>query len=85
MRSAGIERLDDPGEVRERAGQAIHLVDNDQIDLPLPDAGQQILQGGAATVPARPFQLGDHSLPRPTVRVKLGIGWARGVARDAEQ
>ena len=42
MRSAGIERLDDPGEVRERAGQAIHLVDNDQIDLPLPDVGQQI-------------------------------------------
>ena len=37
--TAGIERLDDPGEVRERAGQAIHLVDDDQIDLPLPDVG----------------------------------------------
>ena len=57
MRSAGIERLDDPGEVRERAGQAVHLVDNDQIDLPLPDVGQQILQGGAATA-GPPFPIG---------------------------
>ena len=46
MRSAGIERLDDPGEVRERAGQAIHLVDNDQIDLPFPMPASRSCKAG---------------------------------------
>ena len=77
--AAGIERLDDPGEVRERAGQAIHLVDDDQIDLPLPDVGQQILQGGAVHGPAGDpavvvaFPLDDPAL----AALGLDVGLAR--------
>ena len=35
-----IEQLDELGEVRQRAGQAVHLVDHDDIDLACPDVSQ---------------------------------------------
>jgi hypothetical protein len=43
----GVEQLDQLGEVRERAGQPVDLVDHDDIDPAVPDVGQQPLQGGA--------------------------------------
>jgi hypothetical protein len=40
-----IEQLDHLGEVGQRTGQPIHLVDHYDIDDPLADVGQQTLQG----------------------------------------
>jgi hypothetical protein len=40
----GIEQLDQLGEVGERAGQAIDLVDHDDVDLAGSDILQQVLQ-----------------------------------------
>ena len=42
----GIEQLDQFGEVGERAGQTVDLVDHDDIDLAGPDILQQALQRG---------------------------------------
>ena len=44
--AVAIEDLDDLGEVGERAGQAVDLVDHDRIDLADPDVGEQLLEGG---------------------------------------
>jgi transposase-like protein len=41
-----VEQFDQLGEVRERAGQAVDLVDHDNIDPAIPDVRQQPLQGG---------------------------------------
>src|SRR5271169_2393521 len=53
----GVEQLDQLGEVRERTGQAVDLVDHDNIDPVVPDVRQQPLQrralgrtAGVATV-----------------------------------
>ena len=43
----GVEQLDQLGEVRERAGEPVDLVDDDNIDPAVPDVRQQPLQGGA--------------------------------------
>jgi hypothetical protein len=40
----GIEQFHQLGEVGERAGQAIDLVDHDDVDLPRADILQQALQ-----------------------------------------
>jgi hypothetical protein len=40
-----VEHLDDLGEVRERAGQPVDLVDDDGIDRPARNISQQPLQG----------------------------------------
>ncbi len=45
--AVGVEHLDDLGEVGERAGQAVDLVDHHRIDLAGVDIGEQALQGGA--------------------------------------
>ena len=42
-----VEQLDELGEVGQRAGQAIDLVDDDDIDLSGANVGQQPLQGRA--------------------------------------
>ena len=42
----GIEQLDQLCEVRQRSGQAIDLVDDDDVDLPASDILQQPLQVG---------------------------------------
>ena len=38
--AVGVEQLDQLGEVRERAGQAVDLVDHDNIDPVVPDVRQ---------------------------------------------
>jgi hypothetical protein len=40
----GIEDLDDLGEVGQRAGEPVDLVDHDNIGLALTDVGEQLLQ-----------------------------------------
>ena len=58
----GIEGLDQFGKVGQRAGQAVDLVDHDNVDRPGTDVGQHLLQG-------RPV----HRCPRQsTVVVVLG-------------
>jgi hypothetical protein len=41
-----VQDLDDLGEVGERAGEAVDLVDDDQVHLAGPDIGQKLLEGG---------------------------------------
>ena len=52
----GIEQLDQLGKVRQRPGQAVDLIDDDDVDLPGADILQQPLQvrpvGRAAGVAA---------------------------------
>ena len=48
-----IEQLDQLGEVGERAGEPVDLVDHDGVDLAGPDIGQQFLQGRAVERGAR--------------------------------
>ena len=48
-----VEHLDQPGKVHQRAGQPIDLVDDDDVDLPRLDVGQQALQGGPLQRAAR--------------------------------
>ena len=40
-----IEQFDELGEIGERAGEAIDLVDYHGVDLAGPDIGQEVLQG----------------------------------------
>ena len=40
-----VEQLDQFGEVRQRPGQPVDLVDDDDVDLPGLDVLQQSLQG----------------------------------------
>jgi hypothetical protein len=42
--AAGIEDLDHLGEIRQRAREAIDLVDHDRIDQPLGDIGHKSLE-----------------------------------------
>lgn len=37
-----VERLDDPGEVAERAGQAIDLIDHHHVDRACRDVGERV-------------------------------------------
>ena len=48
-------------------------------DRPIKDAG------GEQTLPIRLTPMTATCWVPPLSRVKLGIGWSRGVARDAEQ
>ena len=47
-----VEQFDQLGEVGQRAGQAVDLVDDDDIDLPAPNILQQSLQGRAVGIAA---------------------------------
>jgi hypothetical protein len=47
-----VEELDELGEVGERAGQAIDLVDDDDVDPLFTDVGKQSLQGRAVQASA---------------------------------
>ena len=49
----GIKHLDDLGEVHERSGQPVDLVDDDHIDLPRPYVMEQILERRAVHGSAR--------------------------------
>ena len=57
-----VEHFDDLGEVDERAGQTVDLVDDHDIDLPCRDVGEQALQRRPLHVAAR----------EPGVIVELG-------------
>ena len=48
-----VEQLDELGEVGQRAGQAVDLVDDDDVDLAGPHIVQQPLQGWPVGVAAR--------------------------------
>jgi hypothetical protein len=67
MRRHGRQTLDQLGEVRERAGQPVHLVDNDIIDLAVPDLGQKPLRGR----PVRPPTETGLSLMRSIMALRL--------------
>ena len=41
-----VEEFDHPREIRQRAGQAVDLVDDHHIDLARGDVGEQPLEGG---------------------------------------
>jgi hypothetical protein len=43
----GVEQLDELGEVGRRPCEPVDLIDNDDIDLALPDVGREPLQGRA--------------------------------------
>ena len=61
-----VQRLDDAGEVRQRPGQPVDLVDDDHIDQPLAQIGQQPLQGRSLHRAAREAAIvvsGLHQLP----------------------
>ena len=74
----GVEELDQLGEVGQRAGQAIDLVDHDDVDPAGADVGEQPLQGRAldraageaAIVVGRPDQ--DPALMGLALDVGLG-------------
>ncbi len=69
-----LENLDDLGEVRERAGQPVDLVDDDIIDPPGLDVLEQALErralegaaGDPAVVVATVTTRSRRSLPRST-------------------
>jgi hypothetical protein len=42
-----VEQLHQLGEICQRPGQPVHLVDDDDVDLPASDIAQQLLQGRA--------------------------------------
>src|SRR5208283_1435470 len=73
-----VEQLDELGEIHERPGQAIDLVDDDDVDPLFADVGKQSLQGRAvqasageaAVVIALPDQL--PALMGLTLDVRLG-------------
>ena len=48
----GVEHLDDLGEVRERTGQAVDLVDDDHVDFAGGDISEQtLLSAGRSMFP----------------------------------
>ncbi len=73
-----VEQLDQLGEVGQRPGQPVDLVDHDDVDLAGPDLGEQRLQGRAVERGAREgaivIVVGDQ--PPALVRLALDIGLA---------
>ena len=84
--AGAVEDLDQLGEVHQRPGQPVDLVDHDDVDQPLLDVGEQLLQ-------RRPFQraAGEAAVvvgvsdQRPALRALAGdvglTGLALGVQR----
>jgi hypothetical protein len=50
--SLGVEELDQPGKIGERAGQPVDLVDDHDVDPAGSDMGEQMLQGGSLQIAA---------------------------------
>ncbi len=50
--SLGVEEFDQPGKIGERAGQPVHLVDDNDVDPAGSDIGDQVLQGGSLQIAA---------------------------------
>ena len=76
----GIERLDQLGEVRQRAGQPIDLIDDDDVDPPGLDIDEQVLERQAnhrAAAEAAVVVTIPNQSPA-LVRLALDVGLARG-------
>ena len=73
-----VEQLDQLGEVGERAGEAVDLIDHHDGDLAGPDIGQEVLQGraveGGAREAAVVVVVGNE--PPALMRLALDIGLA---------
>ena len=81
-----VEQLDQLGEVGERAGQAIDLIDDDDVDLAGPDLVQQSLQGRAvergAGEPAIVVAVRNQAPALMRLALDIGLaGLALGVER----
>ena len=74
----GIEQLDHLREVRERSGQAVHLVHHHHADLACLDVGQQPLQSRALErcTGAAAIVIGARHRPPPQGLLALNIGGA---------
>src|SRR5262245_24319951 len=75
----GLEELDQLGEISERSGQAVDLVDHDDVDLARPNVREQELQSRAFQRPAGEATViivGPDELP-PLVRLALDVGFSR--------
>ena len=68
-----VEQLDQLGEVRQRAGQPVDLVDDDDVDLPGPDVLQQRCRAGRSVLP--PEKPPSSYLDR--TRVQPAWAWLR--------
>ncbi len=77
----GVKQLHELGEVGERPGQSIDLVDDHNVDPPLPDVGEQLLQAGsvqaAAGEAAIVIMISDQFPPLMGLALDVGL---RGLA-----
>src|SRR6516225_8289621 len=81
-----LEQLDQLGEIRQRPGQAVDLIDDDHVNLAGPNAGKHILQGRTVERGARerPVIVAGGKKSPALVRLTLYIclaGLALGVER----
>ena len=81
-----VEQLDQLGEIGQRAGEPVDLVDHHDVDLAGPDIGQELLQGRAVERGAREAAIvvvvGNE--PPALMRLALDIGLA-GLALGVER
>jgi hypothetical protein len=81
-----IEQLDELGEVRQRAGQPVDLVDDNDVHLPGPDVSQQSLQrrplGRAAGITAVIVSRPDQGPSRMGLTADVGL---RGIMLGVER
>ena len=75
----GIEQLDELGEIRERAGQPIDLVNQHNVDRARPDMRQELLQSGPLERGAGECTVivAAWNQPPALVRLALDIGLTR--------
>jgi hypothetical protein len=73
-----VEQLDQLGEIGERPGQTVDLVDDDDIDLAAADIIQQLLQRGAVERGARQTAIvvAGSDQPPALVGLTLDVGLA---------
>ena len=81
-----VEQLDQLGEIGERAGQPVDLVDHHDVDLAGPDIGQQALQGRAVEGGTREAAIvvvvGDQAPALMRLALDIGLaGLALGIER----
>src|ERR1700689_1820427 len=81
-----VKKLDQLCKIGQRSGEAIDLVDHNDVDLAGPDLGQEELQGGPAEGGSaeRAIVIMVRNEPPPLVRLALDVGlagFALGVQR----
>src|SRR5690242_2760251 len=81
-----VEELDQLGEVRQRARQAVDLVDHDDIELAGPHVIEQALQGRAINVAARKATVVVFGSQKRPARMSLAADISlRGVVLGIER